>query len=111
MGSKKSYILTSRAKIFQPFDALTGLREAIQKKEMELHIVEPPELCDDKAEELNQLLKDLHHGEIITVVYRAGDGLCHEKQGAFSGYDEYTKTIGIIKDRITITDIFDIKLM
>ena len=58
---------SKRAKIFQPFDALTGLREAIAAKE---RITVPKrELTEDSIAEINKTLMGLHKGQIITVVY------------------------------------------
>lgn len=56
-----------RAKVFQPFDALVGLREAIAAKE---RITEPKrELTEDSIAEINQTLTELQKGQIVTVVY------------------------------------------
>lgn len=56
-----------RAKVFQPFEALVGLREAIAAKE---RITEPKrELTDDAIAEINQTLTELQKGQIVTVVY------------------------------------------
>lgn len=59
--------LSKRAKIFQPFDALVGLREAIAAKE---RITEPKrELTEDSIAEINKTLMEFQKGQIITVVY------------------------------------------
>lgn len=59
--------LSKRAKIFQPFDALVGLREAIAAKE---RTTEPKrELTEDSIAEINKTLMELQKGQIITVVY------------------------------------------
>lgn len=56
-----------RAKVFQPFDALVGLREAIAAKE---RVTEPKrELTEDSIAEINKTLMELQRGQIITVVY------------------------------------------
>lgn len=56
-----------RAKVFQPFDALAGLREAIAAKE---RVTEPKrELTEDSIAEINKILLELQKGQIITVVY------------------------------------------
>ena len=56
-----------RAKQFMPFDALTGLREAIAAKE---RVIEPRRYpSEDAIAEINEKLLDLHKGQIITVVY------------------------------------------
>lgn len=56
-----------RAKQFQPFDALVGLREAIAAKER----VPTPRryLTDDRIAEINKSLNDLRKGQLVTVVY------------------------------------------
>lgn len=56
-----------RAKQFQPFDALRGLKEAIAAKEK----VPTPRryLSDDRIAEIDKLLNSLRKGQIITVVY------------------------------------------
>lgn len=56
-----------RAKQFQPFDALVGLREAIAAKE---RIPTPRRyLTEDGIAEINRALNDLRKGQLITVVY------------------------------------------
>ena len=56
-----------RAKAFQPFDALVGLREAIAARE---RVTEPKrELTEDSIAEINKTLTELKKGQIITVVY------------------------------------------
>lgn len=56
-----------RAKAFQPFDALVGLREAIAARE---RVIEPKrELTEDSIAEINKTLTELKKGQIITVVY------------------------------------------
>jgi len=56
-----------RAKQFQPFDALVGLREAIAAKER----VPTPRryLTEDMIAEINKTLNELRKGQLITVVY------------------------------------------
>lgn len=58
---------SKRAKLFQPFDALVGLREAIAAKE---RVTEPRRyLSDDAIAEINDALLNLQKGQLITVVY------------------------------------------
>ena len=64
----RAHMPTSRrAKIYAPFDALKGLKEAIAAKE----IIRVPkiELEEDRKEELNRILIELKKGQMITVVY------------------------------------------
>ena len=56
-----------RAKQFMPFDALTGLREAIAAKE---RVTEPRRyLSDDAIAEINETLISLRKGQVVTIVY------------------------------------------
>lgn len=56
-----------RAKVFQPFDCLVGLREAIAAKE---RLTEAKrELTEDSIAEINNTLMELQKGQIVTVVY------------------------------------------
>ena len=56
-----------RAKQFQPFDALRGLKEAIAAKEK----VPTPRryLSEDMIAEIDKILNSLRKGQIVTVVY------------------------------------------
>ena len=56
-----------RAKQFMPFDALTGLREAIAAKE---RVTEPRRyLSEDAIAEINETLNGLRKGQVVTIVY------------------------------------------
>lgn len=56
-----------RAKQFQPFDALRGLKEAIAAKE---RIPTPRRyLSEDRITEIDKILNSLRKGQIVTVVY------------------------------------------
>ena len=56
-----------RAKQFQPFDCLRGLKEAIAAKEK----VPTPRrfLSEDMIAEIDKILNSLRKGQIVTVVY------------------------------------------
>ena len=56
-----------RAKQFLPFDALTGLKEELRRREVE-H-VEKKELSEEKSEELQEILQELSPGERVIVTY------------------------------------------
>ena len=56
-----------RAKQFMPFDALTGLREAIAAKE---RVPEPRRYPSEEAiAEINETLISLRKGQVVTIVY------------------------------------------
>ena len=56
-----------RAKQFLPFDALSGLKEELRRREVE-H-VEKKELSEEKSEELQEILQELNPGERVIVTY------------------------------------------
>lgn len=58
---------SQRAKQFVPFDAVVGLRKALkEKKKIRLP---RKEVCEDIAQEIDRILRNLNIGNIITVVY------------------------------------------
>ena len=59
--------MSNRAKQFAPFDALKGFQEALRKKEK--MPVPKKEIAEEKAEEINQKLKQVTIGKLLTVVY------------------------------------------
>lgn len=63
-----------RAKLFLPFDALKGFREALAEKER--IVVPKTELSEDRKEELDRLLHQIKPGDIITVVYFITKNMC-----------------------------------
>ena len=58
---------SQRAKQFAPFDAFTGLRQALKEKEKIR--VPRKELSEDMAVEIDGILKILETGKIVTVVW------------------------------------------
>ena len=96
-----------RAKLFVPFDALKGLKEAIAAKEKR---PEPRrELTDYMKEQINNALLDLQKGQQITVVY-------YEKQeqqtaqitGTVMKVDAHWQTLLINQMLIGFEEIYDI---
>jgi YolD-like protein len=58
---------TDRAKLFAPFDALRGLREALREKER--IIVPKIDLSEEMKDELDRRLNEVSLHDIITIVY------------------------------------------
>ena len=56
-----------RAKIFAPFAALKGFEESVHARE--LRYVPRPELCGDRAEQLDRRLRSLRSGDTVTVTW------------------------------------------
>ena len=84
-----------RAKQFMPFAALKGLPEALAKKEKIL--VPKMELSEDYREELDRLFQQIHHKDIVTIVYfqdTEHHSPTHFEEG--NRLSSYTKITGMV---------------
>lgn len=97
--------MSNRAKQFVPFDALKGFQEALRKKEK--MPVPRKELAEEKAEELNEKLKKLTTGKMITVVYY-NDGEYIQLTGIVVKIEKNKKYLQMAEIIIPIDDISDI---
>ena len=98
---------SKRAKIFSSFDALSGLKEAIEAKE---RVIEPRRYpSEDAIAEINEKLLDLHKGQIITVVYY-GDYEQRYLQltGPVIKIDPYLHSIQIENITIDFSEIYEL---
>ncbi len=95
----------NRAKQFVPFDALKGFREALAEKERVT--VHRKELSEDRKAELDGILHNIHHMDIITAEYFR-DGEYLQVTGEFSGIDEISRMLKIAGVLIPIDDISDL---
>jgi hypothetical protein len=89
---------SQRAKQFAPFAALKGLEEALAEKE-KLR-VKKRELSEERKSEINDILKKIHRGVIVTAVYYGHieqeylqitgrvERLCEQRQRLFIGDTE-----------------------
>ena len=96
-----------RARQFMPFAALTGYYEVIKQREK---IIEPrKELSEDEAEILSSKLGNIQKGMLITLTYYKED--CYETlTGLVSNIDPVYRTITIVKNKIAIDDVCDIRI-
>ena len=96
-----------RARQFMPFAALTGYYEVIKQRE---NIIEPrKELSEDEAEFLSDKLSKIQKGMLITITYYNED--CYETlTGLVSNIDPVYRTITIVKTKIAIDDVCDIRI-
>ena len=95
-----------RAKQFMPFAALKGYEEALREKER--IIVEKIELSEDRKEELDVKLHQVHKNDIITVVYYE-NGEYIQITGMVSRLDSTAKVIKIVNKKIDFDNIYDIQ--
>ncbi len=96
-----------RARQFMPFAALTGYYEVIKQREK--IIEQRKELSEDEAEILSDKLNKVQKGMLITLTYYKED--CYEiLTGLVSNIDPIYRTITIVKTKIAIDDVCDIRI-
>ena len=95
-----------RAKIFMPFDALTGLKKALKEKEK---IVVPKKQIFEQDEfEINQKLMNLKKRDVVTVVYY--DQSQYVKcSGLVSSLDKQNRFLVVVNTKINFDDILSIE--
>lgn len=100
-----------RAKIFQPFAALTGYEEATSAKEQ--HYQSKIELTPEKEESLNHILLHLHKNEPVTCVYfvdRQGElGEYVTVRGKVNAVNSIYHYLMIDQKKISFADLYDLK--
>lgn len=95
-----------RANQFLPYDALRGFRQIIKQKERIK--VEKKDLSPDTCDELNCKILQVKPGMIIRIVYYCQDEYI-ALEGMVAKIDlEYSKTIQIVKEIISIDSIIEI---
>lgn len=103
MGSR-----IERAKQFLPFDALTGLQEALRQIEKEMEYDEKIELSEESLEELQDKFNRIKQGNNIWIKYYKNKKYV-EIRGIITNIDYTKKKIQINKiEEINICDILDI---
>lgn len=95
-----------RAKIFLPFDALKGLKEALREKEKIL--VDKKILSIEEKEKIANKLLQVKKGMIIKVIYYENNEYI-ELEGIVSSIDYTYQCLKIVKKEISFNDILDIK--
>ena len=102
--------ISDRAKIFLPFDALKGFREALKEKEKIK--VDKKLLSNYQKEEIMKVLKELKKGDLVKIEYYSeedNDYLILEGILTKIGIDE--KMIRIVKKDILMENIYKIKIL
>lgn len=96
-----------RAKLFNPFDALKGLQEALRQQEK---IIENKiELGEDLEITLNKKISNLKKGDNITIKYYYQLQYI-ETSGIVKKIDKIEKTIYLLNTKIFFDDIIDIEI-
>lgn len=95
-----------RAKLFAPYDALKGYREALIAKEK--IIVPRKDLSEEVKDDLDIKFRQLHVRDIITVVYYENDQYI-KITGMISKIEETSRIIQIVDTRLSFDDICSIE--
>ena len=96
---------SDRARQFMPFAALKGYEELV--KQQEKVITRKKELSEYKAELLSKKISSVKKGDIVKIVYYAGDGYI-KTEGMVSSVDFNFRILTVIKTKISFDDIYDI---
>lgn len=97
--------ISNRAKQFAPFDALKGFREALKEKEKIK--IDKKELSEERAKEINELLKNVKEGMLTTIVYYL-DGEYIQLTGIVLKIEKQKRCLQIEETVICFDDIYDI---
>ena len=97
-----------RAKIFAPFDALKGFKEALAAQEV--IIVPKVELSEDQKEELDYKLQHIEGQPILTVIYYSmQENNYLQVTGKLAKILPSCRMLQIVNTRISFDDIRDVK--
>lgn len=100
--------IENRAKQFMPFAALTGLPQALAKKEK--IVVEKIELTEDMAAELDWNMQGLKVGMMVTVVYFSKDEYL-KKTGIVSRIDKDARVLQVVETKIEFDNLLHLEFM
>ena len=102
--------VSERAKQFMPFAAVSGLTQALEKKERELSRVEKREPTEERARKINQCLNDMEKGDDITVTYFA-QGEYLTVSGTVEAADKAERVLTVGGVKVPFDDLYDIEIM
>ena len=97
--------MENRAKQFVPFAAVKGYEEALRAKEK--IVVEKIDLSEERKEELDFKLHQIHKNDIITVVYFYKDEYI-KIEGMVSRLDIDARVLKVVNTKIPFDDIYDL---
>lgn len=94
-----------RAKQFMPFAALKGYEDALRAKEK--IVVSKSELSEERLEQLDYKLRQVHKNDIVTAVYFC-KGEYLRITGMVSRLDVTARILKVVNTRISFDDLYDI---
>jgi len=98
-----------RAKLFAPFDAMKGLKEALRDREERHARVARHEISDEQAEENSRVILKLERGMLVEVY-------CHDNfhdvviRGRVTGLDMARKMLSLDGENILFDDIYAVSI-
>lgn len=101
---------SERAKQFAPFDALRGLREALEKKELEHERQEQRMRTEEETEALERVLAVLTRGQRAEALFYAG-GFYLQARGVVEDIDLVRRILRIGDGRIVFEDLYYVRLL
>lgn len=97
-----------RAKIFMPFDALKGFKEALKEKEK--IVVDRIELSEEEKDKLIYKLDNLKKGMLVKLVYYNLQEYI-EIKGIVATINTQTKIVTIVDKKIRVEDILSLEFL
>ena len=99
---------TDRAKQFLPFDAMKGLKEALDRQEKRLLRTEKRERSEEDAEELSQSLAKCKNGDRIKMTFYQ-NGFYVEIIGKIEEFNSVYKYMKIGDQKVFFDDVYEIE--
>lgn len=96
-----------RAKQFMPFAALKGYEDALRKKEKVT--VPKAQLCPERQEELDRILRQIQRNDIVTAVYFQ-EGEYVRLTGMVSRIDGTARILKIVDTKIDFEDLYEVEV-
>lgn len=106
MAKRNEY--ADRAKIFAPFDALKGFKEALKEKEK--IVVEKRIISQEEKEKIGNILKEIKKNDMVEIIY-FNNGEYIKVKGLVSKIDFVYLKITIVTTKIDFNDIYKINLV
>ena len=96
-----------RAKQFMPFAALKGYEAALRKKEKVT--VPKAQLCPERQEELDRILRQIQRNDMVTAVYFQ-EGEYVKLTGMVSCIDGTARILKIVDTKIDFEDLYEVEV-
>lgn len=106
MAKRNEY--ADRAKIFAPFDALKGFKEALREKEKV--VVSKKIISQEEKDKIGEVLKNIKKKQMVEIVYFDNDEYLQVK-GIVSKIDYVYLEIMIVQTKIKFDDIYQIRMI